>query len=136
MIEFLQSSRCSVMVNYENDFIRAIVAQLKNLRNHDPVNDHHVAKTYRNILTVIDAVSIKKKIVKELLMHSCFQFYHNKNFGLEVSVENLKDFVDQLIHVLVDGRLENCPNGDVYIRVINLHCVKIIEKSDHTKIIW
>jgi hypothetical protein len=53
-----------------------------------------------------------------------------------VCVEHLKDVVDELIHVLVDGKLENCRNGDAYIRVINLHCVKIIEKSEHTKIIW
>jgi cytoskeleton-associated protein 5 len=117
IIEFLQSSRSTLMLDHENDFMRAIIQQLKHLRNQDPVSDHQVAKTYRNILTAIDA------------------FYYNKNFGQQVCVEHLKDVVDELIHVLVDGKLENCRNGDAYIRVINLHCVKIIEKSEHTKII-
>ncbi|XP_063930783.1 protein mini spindles isoform X2 [Zophobas morio] len=117
MIEFLQSTKSGAMVNYENEFFRSMVTQLKHLRGQDAVSDHQVAKIYRSLLTAIDA------------------FYHNKNFGQQVFVENLKDIVDQLIHVLVDAKLENCTNGDAYVRVINLHCVKIIEKSDHTKII-
>lgn len=44
--------------------------------------------------------------------------------------------MDQFIYILVGRKLETCADGDAYIRVINLHCVKIIERSDHTKIIW
>ncbi|RZC32556.1 cytoskeleton-associated protein 5 [Asbolus verrucosus] len=117
VLEFLQSPRGCSMIDYENDFIRAIVTQLKHLRGQDPTLDHNVARVYRSILTVIDA------------------FYRTKNLGQQVSVELLKDIIDQLIHILVDGKLENCTNGDAYVRVINLHCVKIIEKSNHTKIL-
>jgi hypothetical protein len=46
------------MLDHENDFMRAIIQQLKHLRNQDPVSDHQVAKTYRNILTAIDAVRL------------------------------------------------------------------------------
>jgi hypothetical protein len=58
IIEFLQSSRSTLMLDHENDFMRAIIQQLKHLRNQDPVSDHQVAKTYRNILTAIDAVRL------------------------------------------------------------------------------
>lgn len=47
-----------------------------------------------------------------------------------------KNIINQLIILLVEGKLEGCPNGDAYVRVINLHCVKIIERSDPTSIIW
>ena len=134
MIEFLQSTKSGAMVNYENEFFRSMVTQLKHLRGQDAVSDHQVAKIYRSLLTAIDAVSCLFRVTK--IPKCAFQFYHNKNFGQHGFVENLKDIVDQLIHVLVDAKLENCTNGDAYVRVINLHCVKIIEKSDHTKIIW
>lgn len=64
------------------------------------------------------------------------QFYRNKIFGWKVSLETLKDLMDQLIIILVDGNLEKCNNGSVYVKVTNLLCVKVIEKCDHTKIIW
>lgn len=44
--------------------------------------------------------------------------------------------MNQLINLLVEEKLANVPNGEAYIRVINLHCVKIIERSDHTNMIW
>lgn len=44
--------------------------------------------------------------------------------------------MNQLITLLVEEKMNNVPNGEAYIRVINLHCVKIIERSDHTNITW
>lgn len=65
-----------------------------------------------------------------------FQFYFKDDLGKLVSVDVLKEIMYQLIILLVEGKLEGCVNGDAFIRVVNVHCVKIIEKSDHTNIIW
>lgn len=53
-----------------------------------------------------------------------------------MSVEAIRNLLYELIRVLVDTKLEGCPNGESYIRVINLHCVRIIERSDHSNVIW
>lgn len=44
--------------------------------------------------------------------------------------------MNQLITLLVEEKVANIQNGEAYVRVINLHCVKIIERSDHTNITW
>lgn len=64
------------------------------------------------------------------------QFYDNHSLGTRVSVPAIKELINQLITLLVEERLINVPNGEAYVRVINLHCVKIIERSDHTNTIW
>ncbi|EEZ99362.1 protein mini spindles [Tribolium castaneum] len=115
IIDYFQHASHKDM-EHEDDFVRAIIVQLKYLRNQEPVEDSEIPKIYRCILTSIDA-------------------FYRKGVRKQVSTESLKEIVDQLIHVLVSRKLENCADGDAYIRVINLHCVKIIEKSDHTRII-
>lgn len=52
-----------------------------------------------------------------------------------MSVTILKDIIYEMIILLVDGKLDKCPNSENYIKVVNVHCVKIIERSDHTNII-
>lgn len=64
------------------------------------------------------------------------QFFANKNLGKKISVEAIRSLLYELIRLLVDTKLEACHNGESYVRVINLHCVKIIEKCDHTNVIW
>lgn len=54
---------------------------------------------------------------------------------MKVSVPVLKDIMYEMITLLVDGKLETCVDGQTYIKVVNVHCVKIIERSDHTNII-
>lgn len=56
--------------------------------------------------------------------------------GKKVSRDALKDILNELISLLVVNKLENIQSSDAYNRVINLQCVRIIEKSDHTHIIW
>lgn len=56
--------------------------------------------------------------------------------GNRISQHVLKELMYQLITLLVEEKLANVQNGEAYVRVINLHCVKIIERSDHTNIIW
>ncbi|XP_017785300.1 PREDICTED: cytoskeleton-associated protein 5 [Nicrophorus vespilloides] len=115
--EILQSSKSTIMLEYEDKFMNAIVVQLKRLAALDPRAHPHVLKMYRCILTVIDS------------------FYVNKSLGLKVNIPVFKEVLNQFIIVLVDGKLEECPNGDAYIRVVNLNCVKIIERSDHTTVL-
>ncbi|KAF5301408.1 hypothetical protein FQA39_LY02137 [Lamprigera yunnana] len=117
MQEILQSNKGSSMIDYENQFMAAIVSQLTLLQCQDPTSNSEVLKVYRAILTVIDT------------------FYSNKVLGKKVTTDNLKNIIHQLIILLGEAKLEICPNGSAYIRVINLHCVKIIENSDHTNII-
>lgn len=64
------------------------------------------------------------------------QFYINKGLGQKLTVDVLRNVLDQLITLLVDAKLEGCPNGDAYVRIINVHCVKFIERSNHTNIMW
>ncbi|KAF5285627.1 hypothetical protein FQR65_LT13108 [Abscondita terminalis] len=115
--EILQSNKSASMVDYENQLMTAIVKQLTQLQPLNPVENDEVTKMYRSILTIIDS------------------FYLNKTLGRKVTVEVLKNILTQLITLLVEAKLENCTNGEAYIRVINLDCVKIIESSDHTNII-
>ncbi|XP_074041153.1 protein mini spindles-like isoform X1 [Leptinotarsa decemlineata] len=115
--ELMPQLKGNLMIEYENDLMTAVITQFKCLHNQDPTLDTTVAKLYRNLLTVIDA------------------FYSNKLLGTQVSVPVIRDLMHQMICVLVEGKLNNVPNGEAYVRVINLHCVKVIERSDHTNMI-
>ncbi|KAK5643087.1 hypothetical protein RI129_006932 [Pyrocoelia pectoralis] len=117
MQEILQSNKGGSIVDYENQFMLAIISQLTILQPEDPKTNTEVSRIYRSILTVIDT------------------FYLNKLLGRKVSVDVLANIMNQLIMLLVEAKLETCTNGEVYIRVVNLQCVKIIERSDHTNII-
>ncbi|XP_049825977.1 protein mini spindles isoform X2 [Aethina tumida] len=115
--EILQSNKGVAVGEYEDDFMSAVATQLKHLSSFDPSTDEEVVKMYRALLMLIDG------------------FYKNKGFGSKVSVAVLMDLLNQMINLLVEGKLEKCNSGDSYVRVVNSHCVKIIDKSDHTKII-
>ncbi|KAG5893374.1 hypothetical protein JTB14_000138 [Gonioctena quinquepunctata] len=115
--ELLPQMKGNLMIDYENDFMNAIITQFKYLQNQDPTLDSNVSKMYRNLLTVLDV------------------FYLNKMLGSQVSVSVIKDLLHQMISVLVEEKLNNVPNGEAYVRVINLHCVKVIDRSNHTNTI-
>uniref|UniRef100_A0A1Y1JZU4 TOG domain-containing protein n=2 Tax=Photinus pyralis TaxID=7054 RepID=A0A1Y1JZU4_PHOPY len=117
MQEILQSNKGSSMIDYENQFMSAIISQLSILQTEDPKTNEEILRIYRSILTVIDT------------------FYVNKLLGRKVSMDVLQNVLNQLIMLLVDAKLEACVNGDMYVRVVNLQCVKIIERSDHTNTI-
>lgn len=137
MQEILQSNKGTLMVEYENNFMAAVTMQLKLLYSQDPRTNMTVSKLYRSILTVIDAVNRFFIIYYMYYMFVFdFQFYLNKMLGRKMNAAVTKNIINQLIILLVEPKLEGCPNGDAYVRVINLHCVKIIERSDPTSIIW
>lgn len=64
------------------------------------------------------------------------QFYTNKSLGKNISTDVIKDLLYRLILLLINNTFEKCTDASAYVRVINLQCVKIIERSDHTNIIW
>lgn len=64
------------------------------------------------------------------------QFYAHDFLGQKVTVFALKSVLYELVRLLVETKLESCPNGQTYVKVVNVHCVKLIERSDHTNIIW
>lgn len=55
--ELLPQIKGDIMPEYEDDFMMAIVTQLKYLQNLDANVEVLVPKVYRNILTVMDSVS-------------------------------------------------------------------------------
>lgn len=118
MQEILQSQKGNVMMNFEDLFMTSVSQQFKQLGYQSVDSNAQVLKIYRALLTVIDC------------------FYNNKALGRKISVDVLKEIMHRLINILADGKLNEVPSGDSYIRVVNLHCVKIMERSDHTNIIW
>lgn len=115
--EILAQSRGNAMVDYEDDFMNGIISQFKQLQTADLTIDTGAIKMYRNLLTTIGA------------------FYDNKSLGAHVSIPVIKELIYQMITLLVEERLNKVVDGEAYVRVINLHCVKVIERSDHTNTI-
>ncbi|KAJ8911339.1 hypothetical protein NQ315_014183 [Exocentrus adspersus] len=115
--EIIPQPRGNSLIDYEDDFMISLTDQLKYLQTQDPTVDNNISKIYRNLLTLIDT------------------FYHNKTLGSRVSVPVIKEMMNAMISLLVEEKLVGVPNGDAYVRVINLLCVKIIERSDHTNTI-
>ncbi|XP_018326942.1 protein mini spindles isoform X2 [Agrilus planipennis] len=113
----LISNKGQLMAEYEDSFMSGIAAQLRIIAPEDPRSNESVTRMYRLILTALDA------------------FYQNKNVGTKVSVPLLKEVLTRLILLLVDAKLEGCHDGDAFVRVVNVHCVKIIERSDHSNTI-
>ncbi|GLV37157.1 mini spindles [Carabus blaptoides fortunei] len=117
MDDMLHSGKANQITEFEDQFMIAITLQLKLLHSQNPRDNSDILKTYRALLTVLST------------------FYDNKILGRRVSRDVLKDILYQLITLLVDTKLESFESSDAYNRVINLQCVRIIEKSDHTNII-
>ncbi|KAK9876516.1 hypothetical protein WA026_013890 [Henosepilachna vigintioctopunctata] len=116
MHKLLGSNRSISLIDREDDFMIAITKQLNYLDERDLDSSPLVLKTYRKLLSVID------------------QFYFNKILGRHISVGVLKDIINSLTLLLVKDKLGGCPDAITYTKIINLHCVKLIERSDHTKI--
>ncbi|KAF7272697.1 hypothetical protein GWI33_014546, partial [Rhynchophorus ferrugineus] len=100
---------------YEEEFIKAIISLLGYLNTLDPASDTAVARTYRDLFRSMDS------------------FYQKPHLGKHVSMTALKELTKQLILLLVEGKLEKC--GDIYVKAVNVSCVKILEQSDHTAIL-
>lgn len=49
----------------------------------------------------------------------------------------LREAIKTLIHLLTEKRLEMLdPGTDMFVRVVNNVVIRILDRSDHTAIIW
>lgn len=110
--------------DHEVVFLESIISLLEYLNTLDPVGDpasdfegdRSVARIYRDLFRSIDML------------------YQKPQLGKTVPMNTIKQLINQLILLLVEQKLEKY--GDVYVKVINVNCVKIIEHSDHTVVLW
>lgn len=56
--EIIPQPRGNSLADYEDDFMNSLVTQLKYLQTQDPAQDSIISKVYRNLLTLMDTVSI------------------------------------------------------------------------------
>jgi hypothetical protein len=80
------------------------------------------------------ATFFSSKYCKKLVF--CFQFYNNSVLSRQISKDVLRDLVEQLISLLVNGHMEELEKGGSCIRIINTLVLRIVERSDHTNITW
>ncbi|KAJ8937291.1 hypothetical protein NQ318_020341 [Aromia moschata] len=73
--DIMPTPRGNLLSSYEDDFMNAIISQLRFLQSQDPIADTVISKVYRNLLTVMDS------------------FYHNKMLGGQVSVGVIKELL-------------------------------------------
>ncbi|CAH1965388.1 unnamed protein product [Acanthoscelides obtectus] len=114
--EVLSQPKGLMLAEYEDEFFKALIKQFKNLQHANPTVDSSVCKMYRSLLTVIDS------------------FYFKKVLGKKLSVQTIKSLMDTLITLIVEEKLNSLPGAEDYIKVVNLHCVRVIERSDHTSV--
>ena len=63
-----------------------------------------------------------------------FQLFQCRDLAKEASADNLKDLIYHLITVILDGRLNDEEEGPQVVRTVNVMVVKIVERSDQSKI--
>lgn len=120
MEQLLKSPHAARLQPKEDKFISSINMQLKLLQTYSlgsHENQAQVSKGYRTAFMVI------------------LTFYDSGLFGQNVGTEALKEHVDQMIGFLAEGKLSQLQEHETYVRVINTIVLKIINNSDHTRII-
>ncbi|KAL1502287.1 hypothetical protein ABEB36_007453 [Hypothenemus hampei] len=100
---------------FEKEFSKSILSLLSYLHTLDPLTDRNVAKLYRDLFRCMDT------------------FYQNNNLGRHVPEDVIQKLVNELIVLLVEQKLETCDG--TYAKAINIFCVKIMERSDHTAVL-
>nr|CAD7571841.1 unnamed protein product [Timema californicum] len=117
----LQSDRALVLTDYADQFMGSIMVQLALLKDSNRFSD-------------LAQVAVSYRLTFMLLL----SFYHHDVLAKRVSRTVLKDFIEEMVGLLVDRRMEelDMTNQYQYIRVINLVVVRVVELSDHTIITW
>ncbi|XP_065159394.1 protein mini spindles isoform X2 [Atheta coriaria] len=115
--EILRSNKGNILADYEDKFITALSHQLFNLHGYDPGKNTACVRLYRNLLTLFEL------------------FFAHPKLGRKITTNTIKLIISEFLKLLVEDRLDNVQNKDSYIRVLNLHCVKLIERADHTNCI-
>ncbi|XP_063985359.1 protein mini spindles isoform X2 [Diachasmimorpha longicaudata] len=116
MEAIIKSPQASLMQSKEDKFIRAINMQLKMLQTYPTVDDPEVAKGFRIAFVVT------------------LSFYDTGFLGKNVSLQELKELIHQMLILLVENKLSHLSQADAYIRVVNSIVVKSIDHSNHTTI--
>nr|CAD7194945.1 unnamed protein product [Timema douglasi] len=113
----LQSDRALVLTDYADQFMGSIMVQLALLKDSNRFSD-------------LAQVAVSYRLTFMLLL----SFYHHDVLAKRVSRTVLKDFIEEMVGLLVDRRMEelDMTNQYQYIRVINLVVVRVVELSDHT----
>lgn len=79
--ELLPQLKGDIMPQYEDEFMMSVVTQLKYLQTQDAHSETLVPKVYRNILTVMDSVSVVTANYQtgfvNLYWVRLFNIYHN-----------------------------------------------------------
>ncbi|XP_011314716.1 cytoskeleton-associated protein 5 isoform X2 [Fopius arisanus] len=116
MEAIIKSPQASMMQSKEDKFIHAINMQLKMLQTYPTVDDPEVAKGFRIAFVVT------------------LSFYDTGFLGKNVSLQELKELVHQMLILLAENKLSHLSQADAYIRVVNSIVVKTIDHSNHTTI--
>lgn len=67
------------------------------------------------------------------------QLFSNQQFAKNVSESNLQQLLTHLIGLLVEKRLERLQQADnwnLFQKFVNNLVLKILERSEHTSVIW
>lgn len=78
-------------------------------------------------------------IVETLIVEFLLQLFSNQQFAKNVSENNLQQLLTQLIGLLVEKRLERLQPAEslnLFQKFVNNLVLKILERSEHTAVIW
>ncbi|GLG98562.1 Protein mini spindles [Gryllus bimaculatus] len=113
MEEMLNSDRANLLLGREDSLIKSCCVQLKLLYgNFD--HDANLPKGYRTLLMLI------------------IEFFDHKNLGNNVSEDALIELVENLLVLLVSGRVESFGEGHCYVRILNTILLRIIQFANPT----
>jgi len=60
--------------------------------------------------------------------------YHHQNLTVQASMHSLHDLAHVILSILLEPAVEELPQGDQLIRALNVLTVKIVERSEHTRV--
>ena len=81
-------------------------------------------------------MDVKCITVHCIYMFNFFQLFESGNLGKQATADVLKDLLYNLLVVLLDTRLNGTDEGPNVIKSVNILVVKIVDKSDHTQVMW
>lgn len=64
------------------------------------------------------------------------QLFSYHNHAVKISESQLQQLLTQLINLLIEKRLEYVGDWNMFQKVVNNLVLKILERSEHTAVIW
>lgn len=135
--DILESAeRHAVMRDYEDLYITSISMQFK-------VNERqHVINCGKlNVLFISGKQFLGQQPINETLtmyqpvLSSMYTFFTTKTLGKNLSVDSLELLMSVLLGLMADNKLTSGDDGQ-YTKVINGICLRILERTDFTKLNW